>query len=819
MFSSLNPALSFFSAKMMGYSCWLVLFFGVSLVQAQAPECDTDPSCRHTKAMLLLAQQQWDSLDYSMNTNARAEKFDVLHYTVVLNMVAHERQQIKGWCGVQFVAKQAGLQTLPLDLLQLQVDSVKWNDSLLSFSYNDTLLQVHFKQALPKDSSQTVRVYYQGKPQRDGSWGGFYYQDDYAYNLGVGFSSNPHNYGRVWHPCFDNFRERATYTFRITTKDPQRAHCNGYLQSKQTKDNLTTSVWQQKQAIPSYLAAIAVANYTVVEQEYIGIADTIPIRLVANAADTSALVKSFTHLRDAIGAYEYWFGPHQWHKVGYSLVPFRSGAMEHASNIAYPIFAADGTFKRESLMAHELGHSWWGNLVTCASAQDMWINEGMASYCEQLFVERAYGRSAYLQSVRDNHHNVLSNAHKREGGYRPIANVPHKYTYGRHVYDKGAVVAHNLRWYMGDAAFRQGMQVVMKDYAFKNISTGELRDALMAATGQDLNPFFDDWVFQGGFPHFQVVDYQYANKQVTIKIAQQLVGRTAYFTKVPLALTFQGAQGEEQRVRVLVSGALDSVVVGLPFTPVQVLLNDAQQLNQARFEEVIMIKDSSQTMIPLRRNVLDWEGLELLNLGDSAELHVQRHPVPPSQLPQLEGYQATQTGYWTVQGTWSTALEVEGSIRLNRSRLEDLWLKAASMDSVVLLYRPTAISPWQVHPSSRSTTFISDKLIVFTVLKGDYLLAKANPPVAYQEAQSRARSKILAAQFEKDHLQLRFELPQTQKGCLLLVDQDGNCVANKQGKWGDGQQLINLPLQNKGVYFLKLLNTKGRVVFSRKLVL
>lgn len=810
---------AFFMIKTINWSCFL-LFCSLSVfAQQPSADCEQDPSCQHTKAMLLLAQQQWDSLDYSINTNARSQQFDVEHYQVVLNMAAHEKQKIKGWCTVSFTPLQAGLQMLPLDLLQMKIDSVQYQGALVAFSYNDTLLQVHFPEELVPNNPQQVSIYYQGKPQKDGSWGGFYYQEEYAYNLGVGFASNPHNYGRVWHPCFDNFKERATYTFQITTKKPQKAHCNGYLQSEQTQGNLITRVWQQKQPIPSYLAAIAVANYTVVEQEYIGLEDTIPIRLVANAQDTAALVKSFANLKHAIGAYEYWFGPHRWEKVGYSLVPFRSGAMEHASNIAYPIFAADGTLKRESLMAHELGHSWWGNLVTCANAQDMWINEGMASYCEQLFVERAYGRTAYIQTVRDNHHHVLAGAHIKEGGYRPIANVPHKYTYGRHVYDKGAVVAHNLRWYMGDVAFRKGMQAITKNYAYQNISSGELRDALMAATGQDLNPFFDDWVFQGGFPNFQVVQYAYENGVMKVVIAQQLLGRETYCNQVPLALTFRGKQGEKQTTRVLVSGALDSLEVGLPFEPVQVLINTKQQLNQARFDETIVLKDSSQTMARLQHNILQWEGLEIINWGDSALLHLQRHPVPPVQLPPAELYQATQTGYWTVQGDWHPSFEAEGSIRLVKHKLEDLWEKASSADSVVLLYRPNPNQAWQVHPASRSAIFINSRLLVFTLLKGDYLLAKANPPKAYQEAKQYQRGRIIQAVLEKGKLTLQMDLPQTQKGCLLLVNEAGECVYTKNGKWGEEETIHTIPLKEGGLYFLKLLNTKGLTVLSRKLVL
>lgn len=817
----LNPITSYESLYYykIKYKIILTLFlFGQLNLYAQKNDSEDDPSCQHTKSMLLLAQQQWDSLPYSINTNARSEQFDILHYTVVLNMAAHEKQKIQGWCTIDFVPQASNLQELPLDLLQLKVDSVYWKDAAVAFSYNDTLLKVQFGQALSAKMPQQIRVYYHGKPQRDGSWGGFYYQEEYAYNLGVGFTSNPHNYGRVWHPCFDNFRERASYTFKITTKGEQRAHCNGYLQSEQTKDNLTTRVWQQKEPIPSYLAAIAVANYTVVEQEYVGVEDTIPIRLVANAKDTAALVQSFVHLKQAIAAYEYWFGPHRWQKVGYSLVPFRSGAMEHASNIAYPIFAADGTLKRESLMAHELGHSWWGNLVTCATAKDMWINEGMASYCEQLFVERAYGKDAYIQVVRDNHYSVLATAHKREGGYRPIANVPHKYTYGRHVYDKGAVVAHNLRWYMGDEAFRKGMQRVMRDYAFKNISSGELRDALMATTGQDLNPFFDDWVFQGGFPHFEVQGYNYKNKVAKVYIAQQLIGRSTYCKKVPLSLKLVAAAGNVHYARVLVSGALDSVAVELPFEPVEIVLNDAQQLNQARFDEVVALKDSSQNLVNLKHNLLYWEALEILNLGDSAQLHLQRHPVPPSQLPATP-YEAVQTGYWTVGGTWNPAFEAEASIRLSKNRLGHLWQKSASADSMVLLYRPHPNSPWQIHPSSRSTLFFNSKVLVFKLLKGDYLLAKTRPNAIVQEAKGYSKTPIKKVSYQKKQLKIELALEQSQQGCLKLVDKYGTIVYKRNGRWSTKKQIQTIPVQESGIYFLKLFNKKGQIVFSKQLAL
>src|SRR5690606_2565466 len=127
--------------------------------------------------------------------------------------------------------------------------------------------------------------------------------------------------------------------------------------------------WHLPQSIPSYLACVAVAPYSVVTYPHQGIAEEFPVELHAKASDTTSLKSAFVHLGDAIEAFENSYGAYSWGKVGYTLVPFNAGAMEHATNIAYPIYAASG-LSQEALMAHELGHMWWGDLVTCETAGD-----------------------------------------------------------------------------------------------------------------------------------------------------------------------------------------------------------------------------------------------------------------------------------------------------------------------------------------------------------------------------------------------------------------------------------------------------------------
>ena len=112
----------------------------------------------------------------------------------------------------------------------MQIDSVSLNSSLLTYSYNDTLLRVNLLTSLNTTDTLNLIVYYQGAPQGDpAGWGGFSFSGNYAYNLGVGFGAKPHNYGRVWFPCFDNFVEKSAYEFNIITSTTKTSFCNGAL--------------------------------------------------------------------------------------------------------------------------------------------------------------------------------------------------------------------------------------------------------------------------------------------------------------------------------------------------------------------------------------------------------------------------------------------------------------------------------------------------------------------------------------------------------------------------------------------------------------
>src|SRR5205823_1781134 len=169
-------------------------------------------------------------------------------------------------------AKMNGVSVATLGLLNLSPDSIIALSSSLTYSYDDTLLHINLPAVLNMNDSLTMRVYYHGTPPQDPMFGGFYFSGNYAYNIGVGFTVLPHNRGKAWFPCVDEFTDRATYEFHITTPSTYKAFCNGILQDSTVNGNGTlTWNWQINQTIPTYLAAIAVAPFYTMRRTYQGI--------------------------------------------------------------------------------------------------------------------------------------------------------------------------------------------------------------------------------------------------------------------------------------------------------------------------------------------------------------------------------------------------------------------------------------------------------------------------------------------------------------------------------------------------------------------
>jgi len=365
--------------------------------------------------------------------NNYRDSVDVAHYQINMDFSDLESKQIKANTILKITAQKDELKSIALDLLGLKVDKVLLNKKAIKYSYNSKVLRINLDKIYTKKDTLELNVYYHGTPKKDKSWGGFFITSEYAFNYGVGMKALPPNYGRVWYPCIDNFTDRATYEYHITVKKEHTAVCSGTLNKVDEYANKYIYHWQLNKPIPTYISSIAVSDYVVLKDTVKGLERTIPIEIYVNRKDKEAGKITFAHVKDFFHAYEKAYGAYQWEKIGYVATPFKNGAMEHATNIAYGA-NCNGNSTCEYTLAHELSHHWFGNLVTCRTEKDMWLNEGWAVFSEAVFEEHLRGKQAYKNYIRKKHKRVLQYAHLLDKSYLPLYGIPHAQTYGETVY-------------------------------------------------------------------------------------------------------------------------------------------------------------------------------------------------------------------------------------------------------------------------------------------------------------------------------------------------------------------------------------------------
>jgi aminopeptidase N len=771
-------------------------------------------------------------------SNMRSDTIDILDYNISLNITDFTTNVIKGNTVVKFTPKINGITKINLDLLELIIDSVEIAGNNLTYSYNDTLLGVNLPSAYNVNDTVFLKVSYHGTPQGDPSgWGGFYFQSGYAYNLGVGFGALPHTYGRVWFPCFDNFVERSTYEFNISTNAGKIAYCNGYLASDTTNaSGVRTRRWIMEETIPTYLASVSVAAYAQVNQTFNGMNGAVPIILAALPTDTTGVKNSFANLPVALSTFENRFGPYMWNRVGYCMVPFNSGAMEHATNISYPRSTATGSLTYQNLMAHELSHHWFGDLATCRTAEDMWLNEGWAHYCEFIFYETLNGYNSYLGSVRANHEDVLHFAHNKEGGYLTLSNIPQTYTYGDHVYNKGADIAHSMRGYMGDSLFFHSVKTYLAQNNYKDVSSDDFKNALTAASGMDMTDFFNDWVHQPGYPHFSIDSTQSVsigggNYNVTVFVKQKLTGATNYYSNVPLEMTFKAADWTQQTQNFVMSGQNASFTFTVPFDPAFVALNLGEKISHAVAPEYKTIKLTGTSNFANAKFTMN-----VMAITDSAFVRVEHNYTAPDpfQSPFMS-YRLSPNRYWKVDGILPAGFYSKATINYDGRTTafsSNYWLdnllNIVSEDSLVLLYRKNAGDDWQVYPNYTKNTLssITDKrgtITIDSVKLGEYVLGMMDYLAAGIKEVPQSEVNKISVYPNPAKNALTVDLASVKKeivkaSSIVITDISGKVVFTE--KLNDQQETLKINTGNfsNGFYFITVKNSDKKIAAGKFVV-
>lgn len=786
-----------------------------NVIKAQTHACQVNKSAAMASSM------------YNSVENKRSDTIDVIKYTINLDITDFSNQKIKGNTVIRLAPKLNSQNHVCLDLLKMTVDSIKVLSNLITYSYNDTLLIANLPTIINTVDTIDLTVYYHGVPQGDpAGWGGFSFNGNYAYNLGVGFGAKPHNYGRVWFPCFDNFVEKSRYEFNIITDPLKSAYCNGYLVSDNTASGKRTRSWKLDQQIPSYLASVAVADYAQVNMNIAALNGNLPAIIAARASDTTAVKNGFVHLPNAVQGFENYYGPYVWNRVGYCLVPFNSGAMEHATNISYPQAATAITYESE-LMAHELSHHWWGDLMTCETQEDMWLNEGMASYSERLFLEWTYDYQRYIDEVKTVHDDIVKYIHLREKGFRAISGIPHQYTYGDHVYKKGADVAHTLRSYMGDAAFFNGLKYVLQQKAYKNMNSIEFRDLLQTSSGQNLTSFFDNWVLNGGWPHFSIDSVKTVPTaglyQNIVYVKQKLFGAPSLYTDVPLEITFMNSLWQKEVKQISMSGAVGVFTLQTAIAPLYAGINVDSKISDAISSEYKTIKTNASINYTLGRALLI-----VSNKGiDSSFVRIEHNFAAPDPFKNNPGnFRLNTQHYWKIDGILSSGfisklrLNYDGNKSTSGNSYLDTCLTKINGDSIILLYRKNAADDWKEvkHYTKFKIGTKTGFCTADTVKLGEYVFANGKSSVlaGLRESEKPADQLLVFPNPATNVLSITVTNVKTDSFSLIQIhDIQGKLV--KQLDKISNENQVDIHEMAAGTYIVSLVH-KGKIVSKTRFI-
>lgn len=794
-----------------------------SLLSAQHEH--TFNTCHHASGYHEGPRSSGDNSRLVIDNNARSDTFDILHYEIHLDITDYDGQTIRANTIVDFSAKMAGQEQIRLDLKDLTVDSLHLNGMPAVYEHIGESLFVDFEGPAMVGDTLEVSVWYQGHPYQDPQWGGFYFENNYIYNLGIGLSTIPPNFGRVWYPCFDVFVERATYEWHVKSADGFVTRCQGeFLGQEQLGGDTIIRSYRMDTPLPTYLTSIAASNYDSIQFVHDGPTGPVPVELYCKPGDVDEMTVRFANMGPVIDAFEYWWGPDTWDRVGFTMTTV--GAMEHPTNISYPQGMMNTSIlANEDLWSHEYGHHWWGNDVSPEIHNHMWLKEGGAEYSSHLARLANYGQEAFNDVVKSNHLFVLETAHIDDEGFWQMSPIPDEHIYGRTSYNKGASVWHNLRGYMGDEAYRQGAAAVIDSFYLGTINPETFKNVLSWSTGVPLDDFFDDQVYQPGFSSFVIdsIDTEDVGGEFehTIHLSQGLYGANTLYRNVPMDLTLIDDNWERHVFKIIGDGESNSVQVTSDFEPLAVFLNAEGRLNQAKMDDELIVTE------PTGNINLNYTGLRVKveEITDSSLIRVEHHWIPPSPVQDNpEILELSGTNFFTLSGVWDEDMLLEGRFAYNGATGDnlDFDLVGEGEESIGLVYRPDASSDWEVYFNyDVQAVSLSDGIgwiKVDTLLQGDYAFANVEliSSIAEEEGDPIENFDIYPNPNEGLFF-VQTELAGKYK--VRVRNINGQEVISHDGLLSRRDRIrVDLTEEKSGVYLLEILTIDGRYIGSTQII-
>ncbi len=740
------------------------------------------------------------------------ENIDVMHYEIHLNEINMADRTLDATAVIS-LKTLTSVDEMDLELKSLNVTSVTSDEAIVNnYSQNGDILSISFENSVPANTEISLTINYGGTTFNE-SWGGIHWSNDYVYNLGVGFDSQPHNLGKTWFPCVDNFTDKASYDLYLTIPSDMVSSCGGLLEDSQDNgDGTKTDHWHMSQEIATYLISFAVGDFILWEDTYEGIERNIPINVYAKPNQIDKVEATFANAKFFASFFEDTFGPFPFNRISY--VSTSLGCMEHVDNIALASSIITGTSNMDSdyFISHEMAHAWFGNKVTCASAADMWLNEGFATFCNYYYFTELYGDDLYYETMDGVIDEIILSCHTKEG-WLPLNELPLDLTYGTMAYDKGAVVAHTLMNYLGRDAFSKAMKYYLNKFDSKSASSQDLCEALSEDTDLDMNNFFEAWVYTPGSPVYYVQHFTTTANgdkfDVNINMVQDHRGAEYIGDGVRYELTFVDSNWNMHSEMVSWDGQSANITTTLDFEPVAIFCDINNKFADACHDESFIIKQSgNNNLSEIKFKVITEE------VGDSTLLRVEHRWVGPTSVGEIpEGLTISDSRYWTIYRLDKGESIIKGEFQYQDNENYDANLFENENDSIVLLYRPNGASQWQSIDYILQSSSSFGRMTVEQLMSGDYVLGVWDEEyIGMNEINKDSRFNIFPNPTKNE---INIELQNDIKGKVVITNQLGQFV--KELKINDNKLIVDVEELSPGIYYLNIFNKREKVL-SEKIV-
>ncbi len=421
--------------------------------------------------------------------------YDVTYYKLNLE-VDPFRSNISGFTQISAKVVKESINTFELNFYDnMIVDSVVSNNNRLNFTQSNNLLTINLGKQFSVGETIALRVFYHGDPSRNG--------DSEAFVFTV-YKSKPHfwtlsePYGaREWWPCKDFPEDKAdSADIIVTVPEGMSVASNGLLVSETTSNGKTTFHWQERYPIVTYLISITGYDYVRYSENYLTLdGNVMPIDFFVypenyNDPDFRA---DYSLTKEMITAFAQYFGEYPFVNEKYGHAEFLwGGGMEHQT-------CSSLSYSSPGLIAHELAHQWWGDMITCRNFHHIWLNEGFATYCEALWREYDEGMAGYFDEI-------ANDAYKGPGTiYVEDASNFDEIFDGNLSYSKAAYVLHMLRHVVGDSVFFDILQAYYADlrYQYETAITEDFQGVCEQVSGMNLGKFFQQWIYGEYYPQYE----------------------------------------------------------------------------------------------------------------------------------------------------------------------------------------------------------------------------------------------------------------------------------------------------------------------------